>query len=151
MMMVHDVDDDDDDIYFSCVFCVQLRTFCTLPELIDDALSSKFIKHPDQPRPPSTIFMRFIKENLPRLSEQYKSLLPAEIMRKLTELYNNRSSEEKKRYEDEYKTEMEEYRNEVNKFRLVSRFQLVLKFWLVSNKWFLIKKLSQFHKISVLV
>lgn len=102
-----------------------LRKFRTLSELVVEASEhvkqprrSKAIeKHPDFPKRPLTVYLRFYKEHLDKYSQMYPEYNNRQLTKILAEKYKQLPQEIKDRYIQEFQKEKQEFQEKLAKFK----------------------------------
>ncbi|XP_027194350.2 nucleolar transcription factor 1-A-like [Dermatophagoides pteronyssinus] len=98
----------------------RLRKYRTLSEMLVDAVEwtdKRQLNHPDRPKKPCSLFLRYFLEKRPKLQAQYPDKSVAELAKLMSPKFAKLSEKKRAKYRREYEEDLIKYREQMIIFR----------------------------------
>ncbi|XP_046909525.2 nucleolar transcription factor 1 [Dermatophagoides farinae] len=97
-----------------------LRKYRTLTEMLGDAFewtNKRHLNHPNRPKKPCSLFLRYFLEKRPKLQQQYPNKSVAELAKILSTKFAKLSDKKRAKYRRDYEEDLIKYREQMIQFR----------------------------------
>lgn len=95
----------------------QLKTALTKPEVVAEKKKAKVAKDEDAPKRAVTSFMLYSNEVRPKVRKDFPELKITEVAKKISEMWNALSDDEKKPYTEKANKDKERYEREKKAYK----------------------------------